>query len=444
MKKIYILFILSALSNLSYGQLISANNSLIRQRYEFYPQVTPATPDINRIAAVFISGMNNCTINTTDFYFTKFATSGNKVVIADSNGAFQSLPLSSFNYTAPDSTINFDNVNKTATVNQSLVMMADRASDSIAAINSRILLKANSSDVYTKSQSDGKYLQSFTESDPIWIAQKSDYSTKVIADGLYKAIGYVPAWTDITGKPSFFSGAYADLTGKPTLFDGEYNSLTNRPTIPTTTSQLTNNSGFLTGINSGQVTTALGYTPLQTEVDGSITNEIELASQAGQSGKVLSTNGTTTSWISLPSAVGTNNAAGYGSGTVYTLSTTSAKVDFGTTDPVITLPAAGTYLITSNVTVEYAGLTTLATAACNFKLRRTNNTAADLTNATSSFNVPAVALLTQTAGDADIQSVIYTTANNNDVIEVWGSRGNNVSLGSINVGQASVIAIRIY
>ena len=45
---------------------------------------------------------------------------------------------------------------------------------------------------------------------------------------------------------SNFSGSYVDLTNKPTIFSGNYNDLTNKPTIPTTTSQLTNNSGYVT------------------------------------------------------------------------------------------------------------------------------------------------------------------------------------------------------
>ena len=39
---------------------------------------------------------------------------------------------------------------------------------------------------------------------------------------------------------------YNDLQNQPSLFDGNYNSLSNRPTIPTATSQLTNDSGFIT------------------------------------------------------------------------------------------------------------------------------------------------------------------------------------------------------
>ena len=73
--------------------------------------------------------------------------------------------------------------------------------------------------------------------------------------GLYKAIGWLPTWAEVTGKPSFFSGDYNDLINKPTipaaqvnsdwnatsgvaqilnkpsLFDGNYNSLTNKPTL---------------------------------------------------------------------------------------------------------------------------------------------------------------------------------------------------------------------
>ena len=46
-----------------------------------------------------------------------------------------------------------------------------------------------------------------------------------------------------------FSGNYNDLSDKPTLFDGNYNNLSNKPTIPTSTSQLTNDSGFVTATN---------------------------------------------------------------------------------------------------------------------------------------------------------------------------------------------------
>jgi hypothetical protein len=42
---------------------------------------------------------------------------------------------------------------------------------------------------------------------------------------------------------------------------GSYSDLINQPTIPTKVSELNNDSGFITGITSSDVTTALGYTP---------------------------------------------------------------------------------------------------------------------------------------------------------------------------------------
>lgn len=52
-----------------------------------------------------------------------------------------------------------------------------------------------------------------------------------------------------------------------------YNDLEDKPTIPTATSDLYNDSGFITGITSSDVTTALGYTPYSNaNPDGYITS----------------------------------------------------------------------------------------------------------------------------------------------------------------------------
>ena len=44
--------------------------------------------------------------------------------------------------------------------------------------------------------------------------------------------------------------SYDDLTGKPSLFSGSYNDLSNKPNIPSKTSDLNNDSGFLTSHQS--------------------------------------------------------------------------------------------------------------------------------------------------------------------------------------------------
>lgn len=201
---------------------------------------------------------------------------------------------------------------------------------------------------------------------------------------------------------------------------------------------LTNTFTMSTGATAFTLPTGMAISLPSNFIDAAV------PAQAGQSGKYLTTNGTNTSWASVPTAPGANNAKEYSAGTAYNITTTPAKLDFGTTDTVVTIPAAGTYLITSNVRIDYSGLTNLAANTVTVKLRRTNNTAADVANATGDFIVPPVTLLTSTGGDCDVATVIYTTANSNDVIELWGSRSASVSVGQIQAGSAWIVATRIY
>lgn len=85
-----------------------------------------------------------------------------------------------------------------------------------------------------------------TESDPVFGASSAQgISNSNITNwntaygwgnhaGLYRLITYVPAWTDVIGKPNFAtvatSGNYNDLINLPTLFDGTWASLTGKPT----------------------------------------------------------------------------------------------------------------------------------------------------------------------------------------------------------------------
>lgn len=171
------------------------------------------------------------------------------------------------------------------------------------------------------------YISSFTELDPTVPAYSKTLTgfsvIKVSTDPLYKAIGYVPTSLEVTTALGFTpynstnpngyissvpAQSFASLTSKPTTIAGygitDYNSLgdarwsllghthtfaslTSKPTTLsgysiTDAYPLTGNpSAYLTAINSGQVTGALGYTPLSTEVDGSITNEIQTLSISG-------------------------------------------------------------------------------------------------------------------------------------------------------------------
>ena len=87
----------------------------------------------------------------------------------------------------------------------------------------------------------------------------------------------VPAqsYASLTGKPNLsavaLSGNYSDLSGLPTIPSAQVNSdwnsasgvsqILNKPVIPTNTNQLVNGAGFLTGITSAQITSALGFIP---------------------------------------------------------------------------------------------------------------------------------------------------------------------------------------
>ena len=62
----------------------------------------------------------------------------------------------------------------------------------------------------------------------------------------------------------------------------------------------------------------------------------------------------------------------------------------------------------------------------------------------TTLNVPAVYLLAGTGGYCDAPFVLYTTSNSNDVLEIWGNRSSGITLGSIEVGEASILAVRIY
>lgn len=117
------------------------------------------------------------------------------------------------------------------------------------------------------------------------------------------------------------------------LPSGEATTVGDTPTINMT----------LTGVNitgeviDGSITPAkLDRTYLETEVDGSTTNEIELPSQTGNSGKYLSTNGTSPSWetVSGGSSKALDRLAS-------DFATTATSLQ--TTDIAYTFPSTGLY-----------------------------------------------------------------------------------------------------
>lgn len=134
----------------------------------------------------------------------------------------------------------------------------------------------------------------------------------------------------------------------------------------------------------------------------------------------------------------------YGVGTAYALTNTAAAIDFGTTDPAITLNVAGTYLIMGQVNIAYTGATVAAETA-TIKVRRTNNTAADL-SAVVVLDLPVATTLTNTYGIFQIPPFVYTTTASNDAVTLFANVSATLGAGTIDATAigTSLVAIRLY
>lgn len=138
------------------------------------------------------------------------------------------------------------------------------------------------------------------------------------------------------------------------------------------------------------------------------------------------------------------NVTVYAAGTAYSLTNTAAALDFGTTDPSVVINKAGTYMLTARVNLEYAGATFAANRTVTIKLRRTNNTAADLTNATTALGTNIVTTVNGVLAIVNIPVVIYTTTNTDDAIAVYGDVSVVPTAGALNATEANIVAVRLY
>jgi hypothetical protein len=147
--------------------------------------------------------------------------------------------------------------------------------------------------------------------------------------------------------------------------------------------------------------------------------------------------------ITRQNLIDPNNLAAYAAGTVYTLTNSVAKVDFGTTDPGVTVNAAGVYRLMARILVKYNAATFAANQTLTLKIRRTNNTAADITNTTTVRTLPIVTAITDSM-EILVPVVFYTTTNTNDAIELHAGLSAAPGAGSLTVEEASIIAERVY
>lgn len=123
--------------------------------------------------------------------------------------------------------------------------------------------------------------------------------------------------------------------------------------------------------------------------------------------------------------------AAYGAGTAYSLTNTAAAIDFGTTDPSVTIPSTGTYTISGAVNLFYNAATFAGNQSVTLKFRRTNNTAADLTNGAMVTTTQVITALTYTYGVFRLPDITYA-ATAGDVITIFADVSATPGAGSLD------------
>jgi hypothetical protein len=133
----------------------------------------------------------------------------------------------------------------------------------------------------------------------------------------------------------------------------------------------------------------------------------------------------------------------YAAGTPYQLTATSSLLDFGTTDPTLTLVLPGIWLITASVRYDYTAATFAAVRTVTTKLTRTNNTPADVSDGSAQWKTRIVTTETSTALIVQLPAVIYSTSNTNDILALFGDVSVVPSAGSLDAVAASIVATRL-
>lgn len=147
----------------------------------------------------------------------------------------------------------------------------------------------------------------------------------------------------------------------------------------------------------------------------------------------------TNTWhVRMSSALTTYPTIVYAAGSPYSLTNSNVAVDFGTTDPAFVLSAPGKYRLQGGGVIGYTGATFAANRDVTMKLRRTNNTAADVTGSSLALVTDTTTTATGTLASFRLPDVIYSTANSDDAIAMFGGLNAAPSAGTLDVTSAWV------
>lgn len=127
-------------------------------------------------------------------------------------------------------------------------------------------------------------------------------------------------------------------------------------------------------------------------------------------------------------APATGNLVTPGVGTVYTMTTTSAAIVFGTSSPTVTLAAGGVYRLNARVQVETAAAT-LTTQNVQLTLQRTNNTPATV-GALLTYTLTPMTTTTQGVGLLTLPETVYT-ATAGDALTIYGKISGATGAGTV-------------
>ncbi len=271
-------------------------------------------------------------------------------------------------------------------------------------------------------QAKGTYVNTFNGRSGGITPQSSDYSS------FYQPITYTPSSSDIISGLGYVP---INPNGTTAQYFRGNGSLA---TFPTSNASFTNGAGYLTTEVDGSITNEIEIptqtsqsgkflstngtipswqTALASEVDGSITNEIELPTQAGQAGKVLGTNGGSPLWTTPTNQTITLSGDVSGSGAT---SITTTLANSGITP--------GTY---NTVTVDAKGRVTSGNIAVPAQVSRSLNSSYQVST-TQPSRVSYTVSVSSAISIGAAQAFLEISINNVTWVTVGGAGESSVAL----------------
>ena len=239
------------------------------------------------------------------------------------------------------------------------------------------------------------------------------------------------AISDVTNLQTTLNGKYNTPVGTTSQYvrgDGSLATFPSIPSVPTNVSAFINDAGYLTTITSGQVTTALGYTPYN-----GTTNPNGYITQAGARNAISLTTTGTSGVATYNNSTGVLNIPNYAnSGGTVTSITAGAGLSGGTitTTGTISMPNVGTAgSYTGTVTTDAQG-------------RVTGGTNRSFTNPTRSLNTSFQVSTTQDAlvsyaVDISCTAALLAGQAGRVILEYANETGFTTGVTTVNQGGAS-------